>query len=217
MCGLVEQICFLAGMFPTSFRFVYFKCSKKLLEYTVLFLPALLFPHSTEARLLLSPSLLSVPWCRVTARYLVEERIFSAVLDLLFLSALRGRGGEVPLLIGTGLTTLNRPRSAPLPGPGMGLCLHFVVWHLMASSIRNPLPLHFKCSFFLALSHHSMCPNITPWTRHVCTYIHRVKTTRGAKRVFTMERQQIPMSLHSSQIRTFQNIGSVLHTGGECA
>lgn len=47
-----------------------------------------------------SPSPLSNRWCRVTARYLVEERIFSAVLDLLFLSAPRGRGGEVTPLIG---------------------------------------------------------------------------------------------------------------------
>lgn len=32
-------------------------------------------------------------WCQVTGRYLVEERIFSIVLDLSFLSALKGWGG----------------------------------------------------------------------------------------------------------------------------
>lgn len=37
-------------------------------------------------------------WCQVTARYLVEERIFSAVLDLLFLQDPRGRGGVAPPL-----------------------------------------------------------------------------------------------------------------------
>lgn len=37
-------------------------------------------------------------WCQVTGRYLVEERIFSAVLDLLFLYAPRGRGGVTPPL-----------------------------------------------------------------------------------------------------------------------
>lgn len=36
--------------------------------------------------------------CQVTARYLVKERIFSAVLDLLFLWAPSGRGGVAPPL-----------------------------------------------------------------------------------------------------------------------
>lgn len=33
-------------------------------------------------------------WCQVTDRYLVEERLFSIVQDLSFLSALRGWGGS---------------------------------------------------------------------------------------------------------------------------
>lgn len=63
----------------------------------------LLFPPSMLLSLCCGLSTLppcTVLGCQVTARYLEEERIFSAVLDLPFLLAPMGRGGVAPLLIG---------------------------------------------------------------------------------------------------------------------
>lgn len=57
-------------------------------------------------------------WCQVTDRYLVEERIFSIVVDLSFLSALRGWGAP-QLPCGTGLNTLLGPKGVPLLWPAL--------------------------------------------------------------------------------------------------
>lgn len=94
-----------------------------------------LFPSTSYNLTLLWPFWLApftlTWWCQVTGRYLVEERIFSVVLDL----SLRGWGGGASQFTsGTGLTTLVGPECILL----LWAALSARCAHLLSPSIINP-------------------------------------------------------------------------------